>query len=114
MKSLDNWSSGAYSFDYTFPLSSDIQISYSGSSWANLVIGGGSGWMIKLTINTLNRTDTGTVNSTPQTLIAPVIIIRQGFTYGFKIPYKDRDATDTIRCRWAESAKGECDGKSSF
>ena len=56
------------------------------------------------------ETDTGKVNSAPQTLLAPMVIVRQGFTYGITIPYTDSDVTDTVRCRWSLSSKGECSG----
>lgn len=108
---LDDWSYGTYNFNHTFLLSNDTELSFSGTNWANLVVGGTtSAWEIRLTINTLNRTDTGYVNSSPKTLIAPMIVVRQGVEYGIKIPYVDPDVTDTVKCRWAVSAKGECAG----
>ena len=109
--SLDDWSYGTYSFDHTFPITNDTEFSYSGTNWANLVVGGSSSaWEIRFTLNTMNRTDTGKVNSAPQTLLAPMVIVRQGFTYGITIPYTDSDVTDTVRCRWSLSSKGECSG----
>jgi hypothetical protein len=110
--SVDDWSYGSYTWQHTFPLSNDIEFSYSGSAWASLVVGGSSAtWDIKLKINTLNRTDTGKVNSSPQTIMAPMVIVRQGFDYALRIPYTDSDSTDTVRCRWSLAANGECAGE---
>lgn len=107
---VDDWSYGTYTWQHTFPLSNDIEFSYSGSAWAALVVGGGS-WNIQLTINTINRTDTGKVNSSPQISMAPMLIVRQGFQYALNIPYTDKDSTDTIKCRWSLAANGECGGE---
>lgn len=76
----------------------------------NLVIGAGTGWNIKFTISTQNRTDIGRVNSAPTALIAPVVNVRQGMSYGIRIAYVDNDY-DTVRCRWALASQGECGGE---
>lgn len=108
--SLDDWSYGTHSFDYVFQILKNISFSFSGSSWASLVVGGSSAtWDINLTIDTTNQTYTGVVNSSPETLMAPLIVIRQGFSFGIYIPYTDKDVTNTIRCRWSLSVS-ECGG----
>jgi hypothetical protein len=106
---LNDWTYGAYTWQFTFPLSNDIEIDFSGSAWAALVVNGGN-WEVKYTFSTLNRTDTGRVNSSPKALLAPMVVVRQGYQYGFNIPYIDSDTTDTIRCRWSLAAKSECAG----
>ena len=107
---VNDWSYGSYTWLHTFPLSNDIQFSYSGNYWASLIVGGSNAaWSVKYKLNTLNRTDTGKVNSSPTTLLAPMIVIRQGFAYGISIPTMDADSSDTVKCRWSITA-AECGG----
>lgn len=105
----DNWSYGLSSFDYTFPIKDDIEIVFKGSDWADLVLGG-SNWEFRLKFSTTNRSDTSAVNSTPQTLLPPIMFVRQGISYTIKIPTVDNDITDIVKCRWSLSSNNECGG----
>lgn len=76
----DDWTYGTHTFTYNFIISDANIFSFIGSSWANLVVFGYNpstllGWEIRCRISTINRTDTGTVNNAPMTVMAPVITV---------------------------------------
>jgi hypothetical protein len=58
-------------------------------------------------LDTTVRSDTNWINTSPVTSMAPVVRVRAGFNHKMTIPTADADGDD-VRCRWAQSAKGEC------
>ena len=59
-------------------------------------------------LNTLVRSDTGKVNNSPVSSVAPVITVRLG-AFLTNIDLKPADAdNDNVRCRWASAAQKEC------
>ena len=110
----DDWSYGYNTFEFDFNKTDDYEFSYSSCCWAGLAVMGynsttGSSWEIRSSLNTNNRTDIQRVNTTPQTIMPPVVTVRLGFTYEIRIPAVDPDG-DIVRCRWSSWSLGECAG----
>lgn len=79
-------------------------------AWINsLVLGGGGNLEIraKLNLNVIlaKRTD----NVSPESRMAPILNLLHGCSHTLSIPVVDFDGDD-VRCRWAESGRGECGG----
>ena len=107
---LDNWSMGQKSYPIIIPVSSDVEIYFTSSSWVTLVVGGGT-WMVRAKINTLVRSDIGQINSSPITTSAPSYCIRQGYIYQIILPMADANQGDDLRCRWSlATPTDECGG----
>ncbi|XP_048590560.1 uncharacterized protein LOC116611783 isoform X3 [Nematostella vectensis] len=107
----EDWTSGQTIYDYTFPSSTNpplFQASFAGGDWISLVTGGGS-WEVRAYFNLTKRNDTGVVNSSPNTAMSPIVQLKHGCNHTIAIPVSDADK-DEVRCRWAESSKGECAG----
>lgn len=104
----DNWSFGQSEFQYTLPKNRQIKVSFFGSFWIDLVTGGSTAyWEIKTSFSTFARSDTNKINSSPKTLIAPVIRVRSDMAQSILIPTIDSD-NDEVRCRWSDPTKNEC------
>lgn len=112
---LDDWSTGVNQFIFEFPKVEDYAFSYMGQTWTSLEAYGigfnyaNSFWTIKYTLTTLNRSDTGLVNSSPRVTMAPVVSIPLDSVYNISIPILDPD-DDIVKCRWADSLLNECGG----
>ena len=61
-------------------------------------------------IDSTVRNDTNTINSSPVTLMAPIIQLPEGIQYTINIPSTDPD-NDYVTCRWSVWSNGECAGK---
>lgn len=104
----EDWLRGESIFNYTIPKTSDYEASYIGSAWIGLNSGGGN-WEVRTMLDVTNRNDTGKINTSPITQVPLYIKMRKGFNYGYTIPTYDADG-DFVRCRYANSSKGECSG----
>lgn len=104
----DDWSRGDRVFQFTIPKTNDYEASFTGSAWISLNSGGGT-WEVRTMLDVTNRPDTGRINTSPVTQMPQFIKMRRGFNYNFQIPTYDVDG-DFVRCRWADSLKGECGG----
>ena len=98
--------------------SNDYEVSYTGNAWGKLVVYGynltatvvgGEGWEVRHKLDSTVRNDTGKINSSPTTLMSPIVTLPKNIQYTIPIPFTDDD-NDVIRCRWASWMKGECDG----
>ncbi|XP_056016084.1 uncharacterized protein LOC125677338 isoform X2 [Ostrea edulis] len=79
-----------------------------GGGWISLLSGGGR-WDMRTTVDLNRRRDTGQINSSPVSAMPPIIRLQHGCDHNITIPVYDKQ-NDTVRCRWAESSKGECGG----
>ena len=94
-------------------------MSYTGTAWGALVVYGynssasvhslGGSWEVRHKLDATVRNDTGKINSSPVTLMAPIVQLPTGIQYTINIPSTDPD-NDFINCRWALSVNGECAG----
>ena len=95
-------------------------MSYAGTAWGALVEYGynssasapllGGSWEVRHKLDATVRNDTGKINSSPVTLMAPIVQLPAGLKYTINIPSTDAD-NDFINCRWAIWDNGECAGK---
>ena len=105
-------------------------VRFTGCCWISLVAGG-SRWEIRVKGNLTRRTDNGLINTSPISTMSPVVRLQYGCNHTLQVPgnaelttgtystdfrmkitfilVADADG-DTIRCRWAESSRGECSG----
>ena len=101
----DNWSLGQNLFNYTLPKNKTIEISFKGNFWIELVSlktnRHNAYWELRAKYNTSLRSDTYRMNSSPITLIPPVIKIQRGKIHDIKIPTADLD-DDLVKCRWSK------------
>lgn len=74
---------------------------FRGNAWIPLVVGGNSAWSMITKINLATRSDTGKINFSPRTAMAPILRLEYGCTYKIRIPVADVD-NDVVRCRWAQ------------
>ena len=109
----ESWSYGERKFIYTIPKVSLYKASFTGCCWISLYNGMAPAWEIPVSINSLVRTDTGKINSSPITKMFPVIRIRSGLQQKITIPISDKD-NDIIKCRWSSLSNGECGGVCSY
>jgi hypothetical protein len=102
---IDNWSLGQNLFNYTLPKNKTIEISFKGNFWIELVSletnRHNAYWELRAKYNTSLRSDTYRMNSSPITLIPPVIKIQRGKIHDIKIPTADLD-DDLVKCRWSK------------
>lgn len=107
----DNWSLGQNTFNYTLPKNSSVELSFKGNFWIELVSLGtdrhNAHWEIRAKYNTTIRNDTNRLNTSPITLIPPIIRVQIGKKHTIKIPTADLD-DDLVKCRWSDSANKEC------
>ena len=73
--------------------------SFMGSSWPNLVNGGASSrWEVRVKGNLTSRPDNKRINSSPITIVPPLVRLRHGTTQTITIPGKDQNKHRTILC----------------
>jgi len=93
-----------------------------GSAWGALVVygynntaarSGGGYWEVRHKLDATVRNDTGQINSSPVTLMSPIVQLPNGIQYTINVPSTDPD-NDVVNCRWAVQANGECYGDSYF
>ena len=101
---VEDWSFGENRFTYLFNGERTIIISFTGDTWISPF---DSSWNISTKFSTRVRNDTGRINSSPQTIAAPVLRLQSGCNHVIRIPVYDPD-NDYIRCRWAKEP--ECGG----
>ena len=101
---VEDWSFGENRFTYVFNGERTISICFTGDTWISPF---DSSWNISTKFSTRVRNDTGRINSSPQTIAAPVLRLQSGCNHVIRIPVYDPD-NDYIRCRWAKEP--ECGG----
>jgi hypothetical protein len=91
-----------------------------GSAWGALVVygytplaHGGGYWELRHKLDATVRNDTGQINSSPVTLMSPIVQLPDGIQYTINIPSTDPD-NDIVNCRWAIWENGECFGNGYF
>lgn len=94
----EDWTMGERIFQYYVPITADYQASFTGSAWINLNLGGGGAWEVRTKLDTRIRPDTGMVNSSPVTTMAPMVRTSRGYKYQISIPWADAD-DDDVNCR---------------
>ena len=113
----DDWSLGAKKTQLFLPAARNLELSFASNAWIALAQNGlhsanpasASNFELRLSLNLLERNDTGKINSSPTTLVPPVFKLAFGFKHQIRIPVLDED-NDVIRCRWASHIKKECAG----
>ena len=58
---------------------------FTGGDWISLVTGGGS-WEMRTTVNLTTRSDTGTINSSPNSAMPPIVRVQHGCNATIEIP----------------------------
>ncbi|VDI01379.1 Hypothetical predicted protein [Mytilus galloprovincialis] len=128
----EDWTSGESTLVYTFPESSNhfYQFGFTGNAWIGTIRNGGGNWELRTTASLTIRNDTGKMNSSPKTVMQPIIRLQHGCNHTITIPdflkllhwqeitnrninyiYKVSDPdNDDVRCRWATSDRSECGG----
>jgi hypothetical protein len=92
-------------------------MSYTGNAWGALVVYGYNStvktnigyWEVRHKLDATVRNDTGQINSSPVTLMSPIVHLPTGIQYTINIPSTDPD-NDIVNCRWAIWGNGECAG----
>ena len=70
---------------------------YTGAAWIDeLVIGGGTGWEVRVKGNFSPRADNGRINTSPTTAISPIVRLRHGVTHTISIPGKEAVADSPL------------------
>ncbi|XP_076095373.1 uncharacterized protein LOC143066264 [Mytilus galloprovincialis] len=107
----EDWTSGESTLVYTFPESSNhfYQFGFTGNAWIGTIRNGGGNWELRTTASLTIRNDTGKMNSSPKTVMQPIIRLQHGCNHTITIPVSDPD-NDDVRCRWATSDRSECGG----
>ncbi|XP_053392818.1 uncharacterized protein LOC123564214 isoform X2 [Mercenaria mercenaria] len=110
--SVEDWSSGKGTLTKTVipadESSNVYEFGFEGAAWINsLNVGGGGDWKLKVKADLSNRTDTGTINTSPTADIPPIIRLQHGCNNTIKIEVHDSD-NDFVRCRWALETNDEC------
>lgn len=103
---------GERSFRYVVPYAPVIQAAFTARGWVDtLVVGPDTEWQVQVTINLAVVIATGRTpgNRAPRSKMPPVVNVIFGCNNTIVIPVLDPDG-DTVRCRWAEAAAGECGG----
>eukprot|EP00731_Ephydatia_muelleri_P017140 Em0010g238a len=99
-KALD-LTTGERKMSYT--VSSRLLGWFSGCCWPD-----SSSWDLKIYVDVMNKA-AGEVNTSPVSLMLPVIRIQHGCGQGtINIPVDDADGEDTVKCRWALESNQEC------
>lgn len=133
----DDWSFGQNSFGYVLKPDTYYEVTFIGGYWVELVLQGTSvrpsgwplsalsaacncqvcvskgrisNWEIRTKFSTFARADSDNLNTSPSTLVPPVISLRHGFVHKVNIPSIDLDYDD-VRCRWARAHANECSGE---
>jgi hypothetical protein len=105
----ENWSYGEKKFTFTIPQVALYQASFTGCCWISLYDGTAPSWEIGISLNSIVRTDTKNINSSPITSMFPVVRIPINRSKNITIPVSDPDK-DVIKCRWSAAVPGECTG----
>jgi hypothetical protein len=108
---LNDWTLGENRFEYTLPIVSNYEASYSSTAWRLLTtyttgIAAG-GWEIRVKIDARTREDSKKVNSSPFAFVPPVVVLKIGTIFTLKMPKYDSDG-DVTKCRWSNYTNGEC------
>ena len=114
----EDWMYGTASSLFIVPMSANYQISFADLAWTNLINQWGvytsnplqQNWELRLKLDTTNRTDIKTINTSPITQMFPLVYLRVGIQYPLVIPVFDYNM-DIVRCRWSSWNKSECGGK---
>ena len=69
----------------------------------------GATWEVRHKLDSIVRSDLNKINSSPVTLMSPIIELPAEIQYVINIPSTDPDG-DVIKCRWASWDKKECAG----
>lgn len=105
----DNWSLGQNLFNYSLPANRSVEISFKGSFWIELAQlekdRHNAHWELRAKFTTTTRNDTMRLNTSPITMIPPIIRVQLGRKHSIKIPTADLD-DDLVKCRWSQS--NEC------
>ncbi|CAF1566992.1 unnamed protein product, partial [Adineta steineri] len=102
---IESWAGEHYDIE-TLPLTTSITIGFPSSAWfASLYIGANGNWAIVNRLNLAPRPD-GYINSSPVTTTLPVVFYQRGIRITHVVQMADNDATDTLVCRWSNSASG--------
>ncbi|CAG2226257.1 unnamed protein product [Mytilus edulis] len=67
----------------------------------------GGDWMLRTTASLAIRSDTGKINSSPKSVMQPIVRLQLGCNHTITIPVSDPD-NDDVRCRWAIHDRDEC------
>ena len=60
--------------------------SYSSCCWIHLQIGGYAWWSLRVRVDLATRSDTGLINTSPQSSISPIVRIQQNCDTTIQIP----------------------------
>ncbi|XP_071161044.1 uncharacterized protein [Mytilus edulis] len=83
---------------------------FQGNAWISSIVGvRGSDWILRTTASLAKRNDTGKINSSPKSVMQPIVRLQLGCNHTIPVPVSDPDKDD-VRCRWAISNKAECGG----
>ncbi|CAC5402582.1 unnamed protein product [Mytilus coruscus] len=114
----ENWTSGENTLRYIFPESKNhwYQFGFKGNAWISSIINmRGGDWMLRTTASLAIRNDTGKINSSPKSVMQPIVRLQFGCNHTITIPapliilnvVSDPDKDD-VRCRWAIPNRDEC------
>jgi hypothetical protein len=108
----EDWVSGERTYGVDVGASTtSFEASYTsmhGLFWIDLNIGRFSGWEVRVKGDLVARGDNGKINTPPVTTMRPLVRLHYNSSGKLRIPVADADG-DTVRCRWAKFALGECD-----
>lgn len=93
----EDWTMGERIFQFTVPQVADYEARYTSSAWLSLNLGGGT-WEVRVMLDTRIRPDTGFVNSSPVSTMAPMVRAALGYKYPISISWADADGDD-VYCR---------------
>ncbi|CAC5383898.1 unnamed protein product [Mytilus coruscus] len=85
----ENWTSGENTLTYTFRESSDqwYQIGFKGNAWIHAIIDmRGTDWILRTTASLVTRNDTGKINSSPKSVMQPIVRLQLGCNHTIAIP----------------------------
>ncbi|XP_052078414.1 integrin beta-like protein B isoform X2 [Mytilus californianus] len=101
----ENWAAGQRSVSYNFtPTTNNVfQFRYGSCCWISLVVGSGS-WVLLATADLSVRQDTGKINTSPVSVMQPIVRFKYGCSYSLRIPVQDDDG-DIVKCRWANNTE---------
>ena len=95
-----DWSSSERMDIQNLSIGVELVIGFSDFSFSILAISGNGIWFLMNRIDLSLRPD-GKINTSPTSVILPVIRRRINVTHTLSIPMYDDDRTDILRCRWS-------------
>ena len=114
--SQEDWMYGSASSLFNVPITTNYSVSFANFAWINLQQWGhfisnpfNQDWELRLKLDTTNRSDIRTINTSPITTMFPLVYLRVGVQYPLVIPVFDQNM-DVIRCRWSNYNRSECGG----